>query len=355
MKFSAIWRESVRNTKTGTARAGTFAVLLAAVMGGAVAADLHTVVQISAEGERFRNSGAATYTMAAAARIDGNACERLADIEGIVDAGALRHSQAHVITTTLRTSPIATFEVTPLFPALLGATTTGAGPLAGPELVETLGPSARATIETLAGPIQVGGTYRYPADGRRAGFGYALLEPVTSTGLFDECWVNIWPSQDDLSQLLFSTLREGTDSQQSPELSQLNTSHGSEFNGAELLKGRITRLAAPVCASVGVLLGMVAVRLRRVQIASALHAGVSRRSQILMLNLEAIAWALPAAVLATAAALALERQALPDVKAVLLLLAVRATCAGALGVLSGTTFAVALVRESHLFRYFKTR
>lgn len=355
MRFSSIWREAFRNIKTGTTRASTFTLLLALVSATFVTAEVKAVEQISAQADAFRQKGASILTLAAPGRVDGRGCEALADIPGVLAAGALRGADSKVVPTALRESPVPAFDVTPGFPPLVKAKTIGPGPLAGPELAQSLDLPHRTSIETREGILPIGGTFSYPSDGRRGGFSYALLMPVPANSPFDECWIDVWPSDDGRAQLLLTTLLPTGNSTELPELSQLNTSLGSSFDGAARFKDRVTRWATPGLAFAGALLGLVAIALRRLQIAASLHAGVSRRAQLSILMLEATVWTLAAGILATAASAMLCLSTSRDMQTLILTISIRVILAGVLGALAGTALAIALVREDHLFRYFKNR
>ena len=90
MRFTSITREAYRDTRSGTARAGTFGLVLALLLLALAAADLLAVRVITDAAERFRTSGASIVTLTAPDRIDGAACDALADIRGIRAAGAPR-------------------------------------------------------------------------------------------------------------------------------------------------------------------------------------------------------------------------------------------------------------------------
>jgi hypothetical protein len=106
---------------------------------------------------------------------------------------------------------------------------------------------------------------------------------------------------------------------------------------------------------VGVVLGLIAVRTRRLELASALHAGVDKPSLVIQTTWEAVVWAgLPVLALTPASYVLAGHGNSDNVMAASLsgLATVAATGAGAI---LGTMAATAATRERHLFRYFRTR
>jgi hypothetical protein len=354
MKYSAILQEAWRNTISGTTGATTLAILLTLVVSGLAATDLSTIGQTMEQARKFRSSGAPVMILSAEGSIDGAACENLARLPGVNSSGSVRASVARVTPASLPDSPLPTMQVSPGFIELLNGRIEGSGVFVGPEAMEILNLSRGKVLETASGEaLTIGGTYSYPDDGRRAGWSYALLIPTTWNGRFDECWAHIWPSNQALTQLLFTTLRQSNGAN-SPQLSQLNTTLGTSFNGEQSLRSRITGVAAPAGTAVGFGIGFLGLFRRRLQLASALHAGVTRRVLLCIVLLETAGWLAAAACVPIVAAATMHLVA-DDSDSLALWVTTQISVASALGALTGTCFAFAFTREERLFNYFKAK
>lgn len=209
--------------------------------------------------------------------------------------------------------------------------------------------------------------YDYPDDGRASGYGYAALEPVPENGMFDSCMVAAWPIPDDLDALLRYTVGDAepstaadvneSDSSQSVDatISQLNATLGTVPPSASSFRHRLTGMAFIVVTVVALLAAGASAWSRRVELASALHAGYRRIALITQLTMETTAiccagmmLSLPLAAYAVTASQTGDRLAM----AVALARIVVAVDAGAL---AGTMLVAAGVRERLLFRFFKER
>lgn len=357
MRVDAILREVLRDIRTGTARAVTLTLILSVLGIALVLTEIITVRGLLDEAERFRSAGGATLTITAPGRIDGAACEQLRAIDGVGAAGAVRERRTDLRAGALPDAPLATFETTPGFPALLAPESVApVGLVVSEDVASELHLAVGDSIASDEGRADVAGVFAYPSDGRRAGFGWAALERVNADRPFDECWVSAWPVDARLPGLLsLSLLPADAESGDPPQIGQLNPSLGREFTGPDRFDRRLTAAAPLVAAGIGLLLSWGAVRLRRVEMASNLHGGVRRRDAVSIMLLEAAACALPPAVLsATAGMLASAGVVEPD-RLGLILSSTRIAAALAIGVIGGTLVATLLVRERHLFRYFKDR
>ena len=355
MRRSAILREAARNLGSGTTRATLLTLTLVCVASGLILADLVSVQQIVQRAEAFHRAGASVEILAAEHRIDGSACDDLAKLPGVRAAGAMRNSNDRIVPSALPGSPIPTVGASPGLVRLLGAREHGAGVLVGPEVQARLGRSAQIALQTTSGSVPVGGTYDYPDDGRRAGLRYSLLVPVPAVGEFDECWADIWPADSSLTQLLFTTVLPSQHPSSQPELSQLNSTMGAAFDASDAIGGRATRLAALAGAGLGVIIGLWSVFSRRLEMASALHAGVSRGALMAVLLIESGLWLTISGMVSYAVGVLAARHLEADLRATLALSSLQIALAAVLGGSVGTWAAFAAIRENQLFRYFKTR
>ncbi|UAJ78693.1 hypothetical protein IT072_15860 [Leifsonia sp. ZF2019] len=356
MRLGAILREAARDIATGTTRFAGFSILLAIAISGLVSADGIAIARQIAEAEDFREAGGSTQILTAEGRIDPAQCERLGDLPDVVASGALRSDADKVRVSVLPNAPVPSFEVSPGFADVLSARSGNrSGTLISRDLALDVGAQVGESIATDRGSMTVASTFAYPSDGRRPGLGYAVLSITADPGGFDECWVTAWPQLTNVRALLFGTMTPGSDPASKPQISQLNTSHGLSVAGEAGFLGRLTRAAVPVAAMVGVGLGFVSVRLRRLQLASALHAGVRRVDLISTQLLQALAWASSAAVIGLALA-GVTASFVPGEDQGAVFEAVSGIpLAAAVGAVGGAFVATLSAREKQLYRYFAER
>ena len=331
-----------------------FATMLAAL----ICSDAVSIAKHIRSANDFRAAGATTYYVTADDRIDPATCENLRSAEGVSAAGALRAPSDRVTVATLPGSPIPLHEVSPGFAGVLAAESgEPRGVLVSRELSETLGTAPGDAVPSSHGELRIAAVFDYPSDGRRPGFAYSVLAVSNTPLAFDECWITVWPQLTNLRSLLLSTVLPGADgvSAKQPQISQLNPTLGGSFAGDTAFLSRITRANPAVSALIGLSLGFLSVRIRRLHIASALHAGVRRRDVVAIHTLEASAWSLAACVIAVGIALGATRL-VPEIdqRAILASL-IAIPLAGLAGVLVGAAVSTLLAREKHLFRFFKDR
>ncbi|MCT9870477.1 hypothetical protein [Paenarthrobacter aurescens] len=359
MNCTAVLSEAWRNIVTGASRGVWFAVALAVVGTGFGAAEVASASSLVAQAEAFQGAGANITTLVAAGAIDGRSCEQLKDLPGVSAAGALR-SSGEMRILTLPGSTVPAREVTTGFLPVLGAQqTSGSGLVVSTEVAEqfgltALGAGSRPALLTTLGDAAVAGIYDYPADGRRPGFGYGVLQPVPPTGLFDECWVRAWPQSQEIRTLIRLSMVpvDETAVMEPPLVSQLNTRHGLTFNGPAVFEERISRFGAMAAFAVSVALGFISVRSRRLELASARHSGVPALSQALQMVVESTVIAATSLVLAVSAVLSMAHSA--D-SAALALLGIKPPVVAAAAFVVGACSGVFFTKEKHLFQYFKNR
>lgn len=62
-----------------------------------------------------------------------------------------------------------------------------------------------------AGAVRVAGTFASPDDGRVSGFGYTALVPASANGIFDQCWIEVWPESAEISNMVNLALSRNQD------------------------------------------------------------------------------------------------------------------------------------------------
>jgi hypothetical protein len=354
--FGEAWRDVV----SGTAHALRYGLVLALLVAGGLALDALTVDAIVGRAVAYRDSGASIVTLQAPGHIDAAACDALARLPGVSAAGALRAQPDALVAAALPGSSITAFDVSPaalrLFDADDDDDTHGSGVALSAAAASRLGAHSGSRLVTTAGDTTVRGVFAWPDDGRRTDLSFAALVPTTTAEPFDECWVAAWPMSDRLAPILWSTLLPGAaDSGQQPMVGAVNTTLGSSYDGAAQYRDRATRHLPWAVLVAGFAIGYVAVRTRRLELASAQHAGVTRLAQLAQVLLETLAWVAAGSVVAAGAASLVVTTTDAEAHAALSRVAAQMIGTAALAALAGAAAACALTRERHLFRYFKAR
>lgn len=356
IRAASVVSEAWRNVATSTTRATLFAAVLVVVVGALAAVDVRAVVGVIEGARAYRDAGASVQILEAAGQVDGARCEALARVDGVNAAGALRSGEP-VRALNLPSSELNGFEATPgLLGVLDRGRVAGTGLWLSADLAEALGATAGDSIETSAGPARVGAAYPSPDDGRDRALGYAAVAPVPATGLFDSCWVEIWPVDPETATLLRTTVVADPSSEVQPAQKQLNSRLGATYDASAEFRERLTEPAPIAAAVLGLALGFVAIRLRRLELAAALHARVPRAALTWQVLLETAAWTGAAVVVTVPVLWWLARGAgSPADQLSTWILGMRTVLAGAGAVLVGAVAGALATREKHLFRYFKER
>lgn len=362
MRARAVVSEAARNLATGTTRAAGLALAFAAVVGALGFADVRAAVDVLRGAAQFRASGSAVQVVTVDEGIDGARCHALNQATGVVAAGALRRADP-VRALVMPSAQLTVWEGTPGVVDLLAdvgtdlragdAGTVGPGLWFSRDLAATLGARPGHDVATSTGAAVAAGVFSWPDDGRARTLGYAALAPAAPTGTFDQCWVQVWPADADTTGLVHLALEP--DKAGEATVGRLNTALGATYDTPALLADRPTALAPVAAASVGLALGFLAVRTRRLEVASALHARVPKPHLAWQHALEAVAWTAAGLAVAAAPLAYAATSQNPDPAGWAFLLGARTLLAGAACVLLGALLGVATTRERHLFRYFKNR
>lgn len=356
MRAASVVSEAWRNVTTGTTRATLFAAVLVVVVGSLAAVDVRAVVGVIEGAREYRDAGASVQILEATGQVDGARCEALAGVDGVNAAGALR-TGAPLRALNLPSSELTGFEATPgLLGALDRGRVAGVGLWLSADLAEALGATVGDSIATSTGPARVSAVYPYPDDGRDRALGYAAVAPVPAAGLFDSCWVEIWPVDPETATLLRTVVVADPSSEVQPTQKQLNGRLGATYDASAEFSGRLTKPAPVAAAVLGLALGFVAVRLRRLELAAALHARVPRTALTWQVLLETAAWTGAGIVVTVPVLWWLAAGAGPAADQVSTwVLGMRTVLAGAGAVLVGAVVGALTTREKHLFKYFKER
>lgn len=403
MRLSSIISEAVRNIASGASR--TIIWFLALAVAGTLFGGFEALTIIGQENTaaaRIESAADVTTIVSPVSAIDGATCDRLIEAQGGPSAsGAMREGEQ----ITPRSTPgrsIGSYEVTAGMIRLLALSSvisssassvssttiaghgspSGASPSSSNSsssdsasssanqpaadasgvwistaLAHDFGWAKGSLMETDHGDIHVAGVFDWPNDGRDTRFVYALIVPVSSSAKpFAECWAKQWPQTDALDLLLNETAISGVaDANTLPGVIQLNKSHDRRYSAASLYETRMTRVLPIAALAVGVVIGIAAVRRRRLEYAGALHCGQRKGAQLLTALCEMLITSGAGIAVTLPLLAALCWRLSPSDPAAVFLAAVRSPATMLSGALVSTALAVLAVHESRLFRLFKAR
>lgn len=362
MRLRSILSEAMRNIAAGTSRAALMA--LAVALAGGLLGGYEAVSVIGLEHEAVtRISSNADVKTIVGGQVDGVSCDALADVDGGPSAsGAMRIGPQITMASTPR-SDLSSYEVTPGMLRLLaaGSGATGAvdstGVWVSNDVAKDFGLSVGSTLETTAGTSKIAGVFDWPNDGRDTRLAYAFVTPASpSSGTFEECWAKQWPASDELDGLLYdTTIVSSADTGAMAGVSQLNKGFDAHYDANASYQGRLTRWMPFAGLAVGMLLGVISVRRRRLEYAGALHCGQSKGAQLLGIGAETVVWAGLGTLVAVALLVAYGVRWSASGPEAVILASVRTPLAVFAGAMLAAPVAGLFVRESQLFRFFKNR
>ncbi|MDR0284261.1 MAG: hypothetical protein LBI33_05135 [Propionibacteriaceae bacterium] len=290
MRVKHVVGEAFRNCLSATARVVPLVLIWVVIMGGTCGLDLVELGVLDTQIRDFHDSGGATVVLSAAGSVDGHQCDDLARIDGVEAAGAIRVSDDRVDVPQTPYSPLPLSEVSSGFATLLTFRGGGTG---GTLMASTALADQYVTANHLAtlghGDLPVSGVYEWPKDGRADGLGYTLIAETPSDHPFDQCWMTVWPPNNQTTDLITLSLVPGTPPG-SAVVTQLNPARGSTLDPPQLYANRPTKwLPVAGTALIGIV-AFAAIRLRRLELASALHCGVPRVGLLLQTQIETAWW-----------------------------------------------------------------
>ncbi len=353
-------REAWRNILTGTSHAIRWSLVLVGLTGSLAWFDTSSVRNLVDTATEYVSRGGAIWTLRAPNAISGVACDALIQVDSVVNAGALLSDQSRIATATLPRAPIPVYAVTPRFPLIAAALNIGdsgtTGLVASDQVAERYGLETATAISGFDGSIPIVAIYEYPDDGRRSDFGFALLQPTHVSQVFDECWITVWPTDDRVASLLYTTLLPPADpsTPHNARIGHLNPQLATAFDASGAYEERVSRWAPLAGFMAGVVVGVAAVWTRRLEHSSSLHAGLPHSFLTVQVLQECLFWTGSAATLCVLVVALPASGSLADTTAVLAC-GIRVIIASACGSLLGTAIAITTIREEYLFTYFKAR
>lgn len=357
MRLRELWREAARNVGTGASHGVISMVAFLAIslcLGGVAT---RGVVDVSTGAVAFRDAGASVFRLDAPGDIDGRACDALARVDGVDASGATRAGDP-LRFALLPDLPTPYFDATPGLTRLLGIQPEAptAGLIIDAEIADSLGINDlpdETFVTNADAPTSIAATFSHPDDGRDSTLsGVALGLALDDGDAFDSCWVRFWPPTQNPLELLGTVLKSsggtGDASQWNPTLGR-TLDPQADFNS--LPTTGLTAAAALIAAA----LAFGAVRMRRLELASARHIGITRANLIGMTSAELFIWWTPACALAlTTLAFAAVWQN-PDAPMAAWLAGARIIGAASAAWFLTTALTAGAIRENHLVRYFQQR
>ena len=346
MRLKAVLRETWRNVATGTSRCALISLLLSICAVACMCADLTQMTGLIGDARKWGESGASTYAIALQGGIDGAACEGLRSANGVLGAAALRQSSDRVRIASLPATEIPTYEASAHVAQVFAATgmrKDNSGVIMSTAVARTYGAHAGTVLLLVGGArMRVSATFDWPSDGRQPTYGYAIISPGNDTKAYDTCLVRAWPVPDGIESLLRVSIRADAES--------------GVGAAASSTSARITRYAPLLMFVIAMALGFASVCMRRIEIASALHAGYPKTAMLLQLSLETLATVAASCVacLPVVAIVPLILTGSGDAMPVVAMLC-RVPGAMSVGMLAGTAVGGMTIRERQLFAYFKAR
>ncbi|KFI60949.1 hypothetical protein [Bifidobacterium cuniculi] len=361
MRLRSILSEAMRNIGTGTAHALLLFVLVA--LSGTLLGGYEAATVTAQEREALtRVQAYADVDTVVGGTVDGAACDALAqDDAAFGQSGALRAGDEVALASTPG-KVLQTYEVTPGMLALVAAgTSSGAeqvdasGVWVPQDVANDFGLVPGASVMTDHGAMDVAGVYEWPNDGRDTRFAYTFLVPQSTTdGTYHECWAKQWPHAEANSQLLYATLVAGQGQTQAGIMA-INKGFDSHYDAAASYVQRVTRWMPWLGLVLGVAIGVLAVRRRRLEYAGALHSGQSKGAQLCAIAIEAFVWAGLGALCACALIVSLTQRTAPVDAWAVCATALRTPLAVAAGSVATAVLTGLTIRQSQLFKLFKRR
>lgn len=300
MLLTSMVSEARRNVSAGATRAAILFVICFLCASGVLLWNLKATVDVLHAAARYRAAGASVIVVSSEGLIDGKRCEDLSDLPNVRAAGAIRAARDQLYPAATPGVPLPTYDVSPHFLKTFSSHDEGEyGVFVSDAVMDAFGLRVGDSMALDQGrSVPVAGAFEYPDDGRRAGLGFAAAQTVAASELFDECWVDTWPESAQVEARLAAAVvtASGADSKP-PLIGQLNSTLGSRFDGPNAYAQRPTTLLPGVLVGVGLMIGMFAVGVRRLELADARRLGIRMSDQALHVLLESVAWLFGAAAL----------------------------------------------------------
>jgi hypothetical protein len=287
---------------------------------------------------QYRTGGGSTWVVSAPAGVDGERCDALSELPQVTAAGALRGSSQGIRFATLPSLAVETFQATPGLAHLLTGEVRGSGSiLLSSRLASDLGVDRPEWVRTTTGQVAVAGSFDYPSDGRTPILEYAA---VSFAGL--------------ASRLRNLPLGDTADPEQ-VEFGTLNSALGTRLDPAADFQARSTRYVGAAAGLLAFVVVLAVGMRRRLEYASARHAGLSRADLVRIALAEAVGWGSVLLMLQVAIGVLLACSLGADEPGLVLEAALRVAAFVLIGGVLGAMALPAFASERRLIELFKGR
>lgn len=352
MRISAIIIEAFLSVRTRAARPLLALLIFVVGTGGLLAFELLAIRHVLKENATFAEAGARITSIEASGGINGAWCDNLQSANGVLGAGAFSNTKG-ITLTVLPSSEIPTKRVSPGFIKLLTHQQVGSGLVLSTAVAQTIGATVGSAISTSSGPSVVAGIYNYPEDGRYPDLRWAILSANTATGTYDQCWLEAADNQTP--SIPFLQTATTPQSSKKAKIGQVNPTLGNSYDGRKIFDERQSKFSPYFALAFGLTVGFTFVLMRRLQLASALHARVTKTALALQVLTENLLWLVPSTVLLAAISLIFALPADNTDLSALLYDGTRVIMSSFAGTLIGSILGIILIKERHLFNYFRQR
>jgi hypothetical protein len=355
MRFFDIVGEAIRNTRSGSSRAGVFAFVLILASTALLMVDAATIGAIQERAQRVRSQAGAIRVLVADEAIDPHACSSLDTLESITDAGPIWQLEP-IRPLALPGLEVPVFELSPGAARMLNFPDFRLGGVYIPEsLAERWSAHDGSRLDTSNGIVVIDGVFKYPQeDGRDPRLSNAIVVVGEVGERASECWYSVWPPTNAADQYAYGAIATSGEVS-APQIAPLNPTVGQRFDFAREYDTRVTAIASGGVVILFGMLAFISTARRRMELAGNLHAGASRRDLLGGIATETLIWASGAAIatfaLTRLAAKLILLDTLAGYEASLMITLAVATCAAILGAAIPTI----LTREDRLFAIFKSR
>lgn len=343
--------ECIRDIVSGTTRGAIWFTLLTTIFSFLITTDISAAERLSLLAGTYQDAAADIRSISSPGMIDGMSCDLLSTSQAIQASGALAVSDSMFLLSIPDVS-IQAYRVSPGFAHVLRIVTQmPTGVWIDSNLASTLHLVVGESLSSSRGVLLVAGIFKWPNDGRDGRLTFSIVIPELAVGRFDECWIRAWPPADDSNDSL--ALESISSSEEVPSFAyaQINPSFGVGLSVSREWKYRPTRFATLSIAVASFIIAFASVRGRRLEHASALHAGIFKQDILIIANIETLAWSIPSLLTGSILAYVFASHVGVDYSIPVVLTSVAVFSMSILG----TSTCVIMTKEKYLFQYFKTR
>ncbi|WEV53056.1 hypothetical protein [Bifidobacterium sp. ESL0704] len=372
MKRSSIFSEAWRDIVSGTSRTLSCLAILAVLAVVVTMFDLNAVVGLQRQARQWVSTGSSIHILAQEQEINPVSCSALTKATGksghgerahpIQSAGALREA-GNVTLDAMPSAPLDQWEATPSMADVLGVrfihnASDQSGVWISDQLANTLKVRQGDSLSSDQGVMRIAGIFQWPEDGRDQRIGYAVVSPASTSWdePWDECWASVNPSNPSAKDLINTAWFAYPGGIPTTQIRQANVSLGTSTDFSAQYSARASRFVLAVTPLLAFVIALLAIRMRKVEIADDLHMGLPRRGLHAIFALETLAWSVPAVLLCVATSLLAATAVSGRSNAIVFtLVQLPPLFAALLTAQLGTAVGLTSINSTQLFVFFKNR